>query len=170
MVTSNTALGALALAAALLLGGCANSGDGLTTASLTNNAIASNNAKAANNATASPVAKVNFACATLAAKIDDLRREGTMARLAKVAQGKSRATMVKRAALAKASALDQANMEYQAKCSAIKPASTASMLKASGIAATAAASNQRPVNRPKTAASKTVAAAAAKTAVKSVKK
>lgn len=99
---------AVAAIGAIALGGCSNASLPFTTGSLA--------------ASAPVVAKtktVNPACIALRAKIADLRKEGTMARLAKVASGKSRSVRIKRAALGKAAALDSANAEFQTKCSPI---------------------------------------------------
>ncbi len=98
---------------ALALAGCANSSNPLTTASLADTKVAQKSA-------------FDPACVGLTAKIDGLRKEGTMARLAKVSKGRSNTTRVKRTALAKAAELDQANAQFQAKCSTVKPAMSAS--------------------------------------------
>lgn len=138
---------------ALILGGCAQNGNPLATASLSQ----------------PKVAKVSFnpACVSLTAKIDGLRDEGTMSRLAKIAKGKSKITRIKRTALAKAAELDQANAEFQAKCSTVKPAMSAAVHNSTtkpvqGAVAGAATS------AAKQKATSTVTAAATKTAVKAV--
>ena len=139
---------------ALILGGCAQNGNPLTTASLSQ-------PKVAKPATFDP------ACVSLTAKIDGLRNEGTMGRIAKIAQGKRAVIRVKRTALAKAAELDQANAEFQAKCSTVKPAmsagvhsGTARPVHAAAMGAAASAAKQK--------ATGTVTAAATKTAVKAV--
>ena len=152
-----TAMSAMTLASAMIIGGCANSGNSLTTASLN---------QAGKQASAQTV---NPACISLTAKIDNLRKEGTMDRLAKVAQGKGRATMVKRSALAKAAELDRANAEFQAKCSTIKPATTArghSPAEKAVMDAAKSAARKKAASTVKTAA----ANAAVKTAAKASKK
>ena len=138
----------IAVFTVLALGGCANNGNGLTTASLVEQDVAK-------------TSKFDPACVSLTAKIDGLRKEGTMARLAKVSEGKTRSTLVKRAALAKAAELDRANAEFQAKCSTFKPTTTARATTAVQHAVVKSAT---------TAAKKKATAAAVKTAVKAVKK
>ena len=141
---------------ALVLGGCANSDNGLTTASLTQPTVAK-------------AATIDPACVSLTAKIDGLRKEGTMSRLAKVSKGKSRSTFVKRTALAKAAELDSANAEFQAKCSTFKPATTA----AAAPPVTTAVQNAVIKSAKKAArdrAAKTVKTAATKAVIKAVKK
>ncbi|HEX4891731.1 MAG TPA: hypothetical protein VFV47_00480 [Hyphomicrobiaceae bacterium] len=64
---------------------------------------------------------VDPACASLAARIDDLRKEGSADRVAQAAVGKGETVKVKRASLAKVDELNKANSEFQAKCSNYRP-------------------------------------------------
>ena len=126
--------GAVAIAAAALMGGCANDGNimgGLTTASVTPGPEAAMVAKAE--------PKVDPQCAALVTKIDALRKEGTPERLEKVSTGKGTTAQVKRQSLAKMTELDKANAEYQARCSKLTPAQQAALQ--SKPAEAAAASN-----------------------------
>lgn len=138
------------------LAGCANDG-ALGTSNLTTAAV-------------TPVAapKVDPACVTLAAQIDQLRQEGTIDRLQQASQGKSASVQVKRASLAKQADLNRVNAEFQAKCATIAPkASTAAAAPPPVAKEAAAAAAAAPVATP---AKKAVAAAApaAKTVVKKV--
>lgn len=65
---------------------------------------------------------IDPACAPLAAKIDDLRREGVADRVEQAATGKGATVSVKRESLAKVAELNKANAEFQQKCSAYSPA------------------------------------------------
>ena len=94
----------IAAVSAIALGGCANANNPLTTASIDQTKMVK-------------AKKLDPACVALTAKIDGLRKDGIMLRLAKVSKGKTTSTRVKRSALAKAAELDQANAEFQAKCS-----------------------------------------------------
>lgn len=69
-------------------------------------------------APAAPAAapRVDTACLQLAGQIDQLKKDGTIEKLEKVADGKSTSVQVKRAALAKQAELNKANAEYVAKC------------------------------------------------------
>jgi hypothetical protein len=138
---------------ALILGGCAQNGNPLTTASLSE----------------PKVAKVAFnpTCVSLTAKIDGLRNEGTMSRLAKISQGKRAVIRVKRTALAKAAELDQANAEFQAKCSTVKPAMSAAAHSGAAKPVQGAVTGAA-TSTAKQKATSTVTAAATKTAVKAV--
>ena len=107
----------LHLTTALLLGtalvaGCAADGSlvgpgGITTASVPQQAKAP---------------KVDPACVALAARIDGLRKEGTVGRVEQAANGKTKTVSIKRASLAKVAEYNAANAEFQAKCSTISPA------------------------------------------------
>jgi hypothetical protein len=66
--------------------------------------------------------KVDPACAPLAAKIDDLRREGVADRVEQAAAGKGTTVSVKRESLGKIAELNKANADFQQKCSAYTPA------------------------------------------------
>ena len=111
---------AVAIAAAALMGGCANDGNimgGLTTASVTPET----------QAVAKAEPKVDPQCAALVTKIDALRKEGTPERIEKVSTGKGATAQVKRQSLAKMTELDKANAEYQARCSKLTPAQQAAL-------------------------------------------
>ncbi len=137
---------------ALALAGCANNGNPLTTASLADSKVAQK-------------AAFDPACVSLTAKIDGLRKEGTMARLAKVSKGKSSTTRVKRTALAKAAELDLANAQFQAKCSTVKPAmsasagtsTTGSVVKTAAVTAATTAAKKKATRTATTAAVKATA-------------
>ena len=124
MKLKTSLIAAIAVVGGVALSGCASSDNALTTSSVTQ----------------TKAAKFDPACVTLTAKIDGLRQEGTMDRLAKVANGKSNSTRVKRSALAKAAELDRANASFQAKCSTFKPAASSSATTATVVPA----GNQQP--------------------------
>lgn len=99
-----------ALMLALSLAGCANDG-GLLANSLTTASVPEQPKVAE-----SP--KVDPQCFALMTKIDEMRKEGTPARIEKVATGgKGSTANVKRDSLAKLTELDKANAEFQARCS-----------------------------------------------------
>lgn len=129
----------LLLSATMALGGCAADGSSL----LTTGSLASNETKVA-----AKSERISPECMTLMAKIQELRQEGTPDRVEKISTGKSRTVNIKRSALAKLTELDNANAEFQMKCSKMAPAAAAT---------TAAAT-------PKPAASTTAPAAAASAA------
>lgn len=62
--------------------------------------------------------KVDPACVSLSAQIDNLRREGITAKIEKAAQKKAKLTP---ADAAKADQLNKANADFQARCSSIAP-------------------------------------------------
>ena len=100
--------------------------------------------------------KTDPACAALATRIGELRKEGAVERVSKASQGKGETVSVKRASLAKVTELDKANTEFQAKCSNYPVPVTA----AASPAAAPAAAPKTPVARksaavatPKVAAS-----------------
>jgi hypothetical protein len=102
------ATAAASLALCVAAAGCASlGGDDLATASVPE--------------TVQPAPRVNPACVSLAAHIDQLRKEGTVERVEKAADGKTTVVNVKRASLAKVAELNRANAEFQAKCSTITP-------------------------------------------------
>lgn len=129
------------------LTGCANDGV-LGSSSLTTSAVTPV-------ATAAP--KVDPACVSLAAQIEQLRQEGSIDRLQQASQGKTASVQVKRASLAKQADLNRVNAEFQAKCATITP-------KATTAAAGADAAAKAAAPAVKTAAAST----AAKTVVKKV--
>lgn len=122
-----------ALAGALFLGACASS-DGLLGLSDTSTTTAALPEKP----------KANPACAPLAAKIAELRKEGSVERIAQVAHGKGDSVAVKRASLAKVTELDRANAEFQAKCATVVIAPTATTVAA---AAPAPATSSAPATK-----------------------
>lgn len=128
---------ALTLLAAVALGACANDGALNSTAALPEKPAG------------------DPACATLAAKIDALRKDGVSERIAKASQGKGDSVTVKRASLAKASELDAANAEFQTKCSNYRQTASAPVPAA-----------QPPASAAKTPAVATKTAAAASDAKK----
>lgn len=68
-------------------------------------------------------ARVDSACVSLAAQIDQLNKEGTPDRLAQASSGKTATVPVKRDALAKQAQLNKANTDFRARCSTITPKS-----------------------------------------------
>lgn len=134
-------------------GGCANEGIGglFSTGAISEPAPAATVAKA----------NVDPACVSLSAQIDAVRKEGSVERLEKAADGKTVAVNVQRAALAKQSQLNKLNADFIAKCGPNLPKSsvTASL-------ATPAIPAAATVAKPVAAAAKPVvvkAAAAANT-------
>ncbi len=112
---------------------------------------------------------IDPACIELTAKIDQLRKEGTPDRLAKVAEGKSKTASVKRDALARMSELDKANQEFQAKCStlgatpaqsAAAPATTAQQVASAAQTAATAAQNAKTAAQTAQTAAQTAQTAA----------
>jgi hypothetical protein len=91
----------LAVLAAGLTCGCANSDLGLTTQSL---------------GTEKTAAKVDPVCASLASQINTLKGDGTIERLEKAADGKTTKVSVKRAALQKQADLNKAYADFQTRC------------------------------------------------------
>ncbi|MGE0766908.1 MAG: hypothetical protein AB7L90_10630 [Hyphomicrobiaceae bacterium] len=63
--------------------------------------------------------RVDPACQALAARIDDLRRDGVVERVEAVSKGKSASVNVKRASLAQMAELSKANADFQARCSTV---------------------------------------------------
>jgi hypothetical protein len=101
-----------ALAFAALAGGCANDGPGLfTTGSLSEQ-------------TSMTKTSLDPACVTLASQIDGLRKEGTVERLEKAADGKTSTVTVQRASLTKQAQLNKANADFIAKCGPVLPKAT----------------------------------------------
>ena len=108
---------AASIAFAAIAGGCANDGSsgGLFTTGALGDAPA-----------ATPAAKVTAdpVCVSLSSQIDSLRREGTVERLEKAADGKTPAVNVQRAALAKQTQLNKLNADFIAKCGPALPKSS----------------------------------------------
>jgi predicted small secreted protein len=97
---------AILLVGSLVLAGCANmegfgGGSDMTTASV-----------------APPQPKIDPACITLTAQIDNLRREGVADKIEKAATKKYKMT---HADLTKADQLTKANADFQLRCSTIMP-------------------------------------------------
>lgn len=127
---------------AATVAGCASDG-GLTTAAITEQPKVA----------AAPPA-VDPQCVTLAAQIDQLRREGSVDRLEKAAAGKTSTVQVKRAAIGKQAELNKANLDYQAKCTPVAPKPATATAPAAAPAAPA------PAAKPVAKAAKTAALAA----------
>jgi len=107
MATRHISATLLALGAALALSACAN--DGLLSGSGATAALPEK-------------PKVDASCAPLAARIDELRREGVAERVEQAAAGKGTTVSVKRDSLAKIAELNKANADYQQRCSTYSPA------------------------------------------------
>lgn len=117
----------LVVLASLAIAGCAVDGS-MGGGNLTTGSVSQPNA-------------VDPACVALAAKIDGLKQEGTVGRVEQAAAGKSKTVILKRASLSKVAELNQANAEFQSKCSTITPAQrTASAAATTADASKAAAS------------------------------
>lgn len=148
----------LALAAAALLAGCASDGSSFPTGSL-----------AGDGDKVATAPKVNPACVELSARIDTLRKEGSIERLEKASTGKSASVEVKRASLAKQAELNKAYGEYQAKCSTITPAQSAAVAPPAAASPTPATQTAA-IAPPTTSISKASASSAAKAAAPAVAK
>ena len=73
---------------------------------------------------ATPVkASVDPVCVSMSSQIDGLRKEGTVDRLEKAADGKSKSVEVQRTALAKQTQLNKLNADFIAKCGPALPKS-----------------------------------------------
>ncbi len=122
-----------ALAGALFLGACSSTDGilGMTDTSTTTAALPEK-------------PKANPACAPLAAKIADLRKEGSVERIAQVSHGKGDTVAVKRASLAKVTELDRANAEFQAKCATVVIAPSAATVAAAAPAPAAPVAKATP--------------------------
>ena len=107
-----TAVG-IAVSLTLTLGGCAGGNGDLFGATTTATSALPEKPKA------------DPACALLAGKIADLRKDGVVERTEQAAQGKGTTVSVKRESLGKLTELNKANVEFQGKCSAYKPATVA---------------------------------------------
>ena len=120
---------AIALVGAALLAGCAedssafSGSNSLTTSSVTDSA------------------KADPACVSLASQIESLKKEGVADKVAQAAIKKYKMTT---ADLTKADQLNRSNTEFQAKCSTVKPAQSASAAPATAAAAPAAAAKIAP--------------------------
>ncbi|HRK18214.1 MAG TPA: hypothetical protein PK970_04595 [Hyphomicrobiaceae bacterium] len=109
-------------------------------------------------------ASIDPQCATLAQQIEQIKTEGTVGRLEKVAEGKSATAVVKRNALQQQAQLNKANAEYIAKCGVTAPR-TAAVAPAVSATAQPGASGVTVV-APKAAAPATTAETAAVTTAK----
>ncbi len=143
-----TAVG-IALSLTLTLGACAGGGNdmfgtGTTTAALPEKP------------------KTDPACALLAGKIAELRKDGVVERTEQAAAGKGTTVNMKRESLGKLAELNKANVDFQSKCSTYKPvpANVAAMTPAPAVPAAAA------LKGPAVAGAKTAAVSAAKTKAK----
>ena len=143
----------MTMAAAIVLAGsvagCANDG-GLLANTLTTASVPEQPKVAAG-------PKVDPQCFALMSKIEQMRKEGTPARIEKVATtGKGSTASVKRESLAKLTELDKANAEFQARCSnlALQQAAAPIAAQAPAVAVTAPAAVQ-----PITVAKQTVSKA-----------
>jgi len=106
---------------ALALGACAN------------DTLVGGLAPQATTAALPPKPAVDPACATLAARIDGLRKDGVVDRVEAAAKGKGSTVKVKRDSLAQIAELEKANLEFQAKCSTV-PRAAAAPVKAAAAA------------------------------------
>ncbi len=120
----------LAIALAALAGGCAND----------SSSIFSTGSIAQPAAVATP-AKPDPVCVTLSSQIDALRKDGTVDRLEKAADGKTTAVTVQRAALGKQVQLNKLNADFISKCGHAIPntTTTAAATPVAAAAKTAAA-------------------------------
>ncbi len=134
-----------ALAAAL--GACANDPTNfLTTAAVT--------PAAAPAAAVKPVTQPNSyavdpSCAPLAAKIDKLRGDQSVAKLEKASTGKTKTVAIKRQSLAVQAELNKANFEFQSKCMGPgQRPTTAQVAPAAATATTVAAATPAKPRKP----------------------
>ena len=154
MTARNSFMSPALILAALVAGGCASDGSGLTTSAVMPEKMSNSSA-----------AKIDPACATLASQIETLHKEGTVDRFEKAAAGKSDIVRVKRSAIAKQAELNKANAEFQAKCGPQVPKAQTAQAAAPSAAPAAAAAVAAPASP--VAAAKDAAQMAAKDAVKS---
>lgn len=145
MLSFHRGSAAIALLTAALLAGCASDGSPVSTASVTE----------------PTTARVDPACVSLAAQIDQLNKEGTPNRLAQAATGAGATVPVKRDALAKQAQLNKANADFRARCSTITPKPGSQSASAAPITPPAGAT---------TAATKAASSAAAPAAAKAAAK
>jgi hypothetical protein len=117
----------VALACAAVAGGCASDGPGLFATGSVGDAATLTKTSA------------DPACTTLASQIDNLRKEGTVDRLEKAADGKTSTVTVQRASLTKQAQLNKANADFIAKCGPNLPKSTVAAATTPAAAAAPAA-------------------------------
>ncbi len=150
-MTFHTAIAGSVLTLAVALTGCASDGSvALSTGSIIEDADKAKKAQ-----------RIDPACVSLMARIDELRKEGTPDRIAKVSTGKSKTASVKREALARMTELDKANNEFQQKCSTLaspknKPAKPAA--KSAAVATPPTSTTQAAVKEAAQAPAKTAPA------------
>lgn len=72
-----------------------------------------------------PKPAVDPACASLAQRIDALRKDGVVERVETAAKGKGATVSVKRASLNQIAELEKANADFQARCSTVPRAASA---------------------------------------------
>ncbi|RUO99024.1 hypothetical protein [Hyphomicrobium sp.] len=113
----------LAVVAAALVGGCANSGFDLSTSSIAPQAAA----------------KPDPICASLTSQINALKSDGTIEKLEQASEGKTSKVSIKRTALQKQAELNKAYAQFQTRCG---PAPTTQ------AAAQAPAATQAPATTP----------------------
>ncbi len=135
----------LSVIVATVAGGCSSDG-GINANMFSTGAIGDSKPAVEAKASADPV------CVSMATQIDGLRREGSVERLEKAADGKTSVVNVQRSALAKQSQLNKLNADFITKCGPNLPRTAA-------VAAPVAATPVKPVAAVKTASvAKTVAA------------
>lgn len=131
----------IAIALAALAGGCANDSSNIfSTGSIAQPA-----------AVAAP-AKPDPVCVSLSSQIDAMRKDGTVDRLEKAADGKTASVKVQRTALSKQAQLNKLNADFIAKCGPAIPKA----------ATTAAVAPAQPAAAPASAPAKTATVAPAK--------
>ncbi len=141
----------LTVGAALSLAACANDtliGSGATSAT----------------AALPPKPAVDPACATLASRIDALRRDGVVDRVEAAAKGKGTTVSVKRASMGQIAELEKANADFQAKCSTV-PRAPVSAAAPGSVAPTAAKAQPAAVKTAAAATNATQQAPAKPTAI-----
>ena len=148
MTARNSFMSPVLILAALVAGGCASDGSGLTTSAVMPEKMSNSSA-----------AKIDPACATLASQIETLHKEGTVDRFEKAAAGKSDIVRVKRSAIAKQAELNKANADFQAKCGPQVP--KAQTAQAAAPSAAQAVATQAATQKAATAAGSAPTAAAA---------
>lgn len=156
-VTLRGAAFGLSIVCATVVGGCANDNMGslFSTGALGDAAPAVTTAKA----TTDPV------CVSLSSQIDALRKEGTVGRLEKAADGKSAVVNVQRASLAKQTQLNKLNADFIAKCGPNLPKASVTASLATPVAPVATAAAKPVVAAAKTVGAKALAAAPAASGV-----
>ncbi|MEO1720279.1 MAG: hypothetical protein AAFR23_08640 [Pseudomonadota bacterium] len=114
-----------ALSVAAISAGCSQN-PGLTTASVAPKPV--------------PTAAFDPQCTTLRARIAEVEAEGTVGRVVKAADGKTRSVTIKRASLSKVGELNRLNADYRTRCSnpAIKTSTAVTAAQTVKQAATAA--------------------------------